>query len=250
MCYQQYSLGWKQIATRVVLIYNTRITTMNILDKITALYAPHECVGCQREGAVWCLACRPSAPQAVRRCYRCKAADPDNLTCKACRRSTPLTRVQASTRYELTAKAVLWQLKFGRMRAAATEIAAFMQPSFEKLKGSEVIVVHIPTATSRVRMRGYDQAKLIARACAGRAGLRHASLLMRTGQERQVGVRRSQRLTQLENAFRIKNPVLVKGAHIVLVDDVVTTGATLEAAAKVLKAAGAKKIEAIVFAQA
>jgi ComF family protein len=146
-------------------------------------------------------------------------------------------------------KAVLWLLKFGRMRAAAAELTLCMSAAFETIE-KDAIVVHIPTATSRVRERGYDQAQLIAKACARHAKLRYISLLMRLGQERQVGVRRSQRLRQLEAAFRVKRPELVQGAHIILVDDVVTTGATLEAAAKVFKAAGAKKVEAIVFAQA
>lgn len=99
-------------------------------------------------------------------------------------------------------------------------------------------------------MRGYDQARLIARACARQADLPHASLLLRLGQQRQVGLKRQQRLSQLEQAFEIRNTERVRGAHIMLVDDVVTTGATLEAATKVLKAAGANRVEAIAFAQA
>ncbi len=223
---------------------------MSFIDKITGLYAPHVCAGCEKEGAILCLSCQDTLIPAVHRCYRCHAADPASKTCKNCRRTNALFRVQAAVRYEKAAKDVLWQLKFGNARAAAEDIAHVMQPFLEMYRGQNVIVVHIPTATSRVRTRGYDQAKLLARSCARHAGLQHAPLLMRLGQQRQVGLRREQRLSQLENAYRVRNSGHVRGAHILLIDDVVTTGATLETAAKTLKQAGAKKIEAIVFAQA
>lgn len=223
---------------------------MSFIDKIISLYAPHECVGCKNEGAILCLSCQKKLSPAVRRCYRCHAADTSSRTCKNCRRTSALFRVQAVCRYEKTAKDALWQLKFGNARAAAADIAHVIQPVSESIKGQNVIVVHIPTATSRVRIRGYDQAKLIAQMVACRAQLRHTSLLMRLGQQRQVGLHRDQRLSQLENAYQVRNADGVRGAHVVRIDDVVTTGATLEAAAKTLRAAGAQKIEAIVFAQA
>lgn len=223
---------------------------MSFIDKITSLYAPHECVDCEKEGAVLCISCQKKLSSAVCRCYRCHAAVPDGRTCAGCRHTSSLFRVQAACRYEKAAKDALWQLKFGNARAAAVDIAQVMQPLLEQFRGQNVVVVHIPTATSRVRMRGYDQAKLIARICARYTKLRHAPLLMRMGQQRQVGLRREQRLSQLENAYQVRNEASVRGAHIVLVDDVVTTGATLEAAAKTLKQAGARKIEAVVFAQA
>jgi predicted amidophosphoribosyltransferase len=75
------------------------------------------------------------------------------------------------------------------------------------------------------------------------------TLLARRGQSRQVGARRMQRTTQLVDAFHPIRPSLIQGAHILLVDDIVTTGASLEAAARVLKQAGAKRIDAVVFAQ-
>jgi len=73
---------------------------------------------------------------------------------------------------------------------------------------------------------------------------------MRLGQQQQHTTTRAQRLTQLTHAYVVPHPELIAGQHVVLVDDVITTGATLEAAARAVKAAGAKRVSAIVFAQA
>ena len=67
---------------------------------------------------------------------------------------------------------------------------------------------------------------------------------------RQVGANRRERLRQLHSAFRVVRPDVVRGRHIVLVDDVLTTGATLETAARVLLNAGAARVSAVVLAQA
>lgn len=100
-----------------------------------------------------------------------------------------------------------------------------------------------------MRERGYDQAKLLARKLAREARLPYADCLARSGQAHQVGSNRSQRLSQLSDAFRITKPRTVQNAYILLVDDVLTTGATLEAAAKVLHATGASSVDAVVFAR-
>jgi ComF family protein len=146
------------------------------------------------------------------------------------------------------AKELTRRFKFHYARAAARPIAQLMSealPFFAR----DTIIVHIPTATVRRRQRGFDQAELLARQLARSQHLLQAALLARQGQSRQVGATREQRLQQLINGFHPRKPYLIKGAHILLVDDVTTTGATLEAAAKVLKQAGAKRIDAVVFAQ-
>jgi predicted amidophosphoribosyltransferase len=91
---------------------------------------------------------------------------------------------------------------------------------------------------------------LIAKAVAAeQKKMRHASLLARYGQTRQVGATRQKRQQQVDNMFAVRKPELIKDAHILLIDDILTTGASLEAAAKILKAAGAKQVDAAVFAQ-
>jgi ComF family protein len=113
---------------------------------------------------------------------------------------------------------------------------------------SDAVLVPVPTATSRVRARGYDQSKLLARAVARRQSLPVLNCLARHGQTHQVGATRQQRLSQLSTAFRVIRPARLAGRHVILVDDVTTTGATLELAAQKLLAAGARRVDAVTFA--
>jgi ComF family protein len=194
----------------------------------------------------WCL---PDSCQVVPdRCYRCYKQTQDSRVCESCRRSSSLRHVWVRTEYMGIAKQLIRAYKFGRARAAVQPIADMMLESLPYFKPNTVIT-HVPTATSRERLRGYDQSELIAKALSRQSGLHHVTLLTRRGQSRQVGATHEQRLTQLESAFRPLRSSLLQGAHVVLVDDIVTTGATLEAAARTLKLAGAKRVDGIVFAQ-
>ncbi len=128
------------------------------------------------------------------------------------------------------------------------EIAVLMRPQLVYF-GTEVLLVPVPTATTRVRERGYDQAVVLARELSRLSGRTSACPLVRLGQAHQVGASRAARLRHLDGAFRVRYSDKIKGAHIVLIDDVCTTGATLESAARALREAGAKQVDALVFAQ-
>jgi ComF family protein len=160
----------------------------------------------------------------------------------------PIKRIWAVTEYQGLAHQLLHSFKFERAIAAAPIIAAAISDSIPFLP-KDTIIVSVPTATSRIRQRGYDHADLIANHFANLRGLSKINAACRLTQSRQVGANRHQRKTQLIGAFTIIRPDAIKGANILIIDDVATTGATLEALAGSLKSAGAKTICAAVFAQ-
>lgn len=222
---------------------------MFILERLLSVIAPHICIGCEAEGSLLCRWCCTELIEPLpERCYRCHALSPDSRVCEKCRSHSPLRHVWIVTPYAGAAKQLVHKLKFERASAAAHPIARSMCEILPFLPPN-IVVTHIPTATSRIRQRGYDQAALLAKAIAQEKGLAASPLLGRLGQVRQVGASRKKRHEQLNTAFYSLKAKTILNQDILLVDDIVTTGSSIEAAARVLKQSGAKSVSAIVFAQ-
>lgn len=221
---------------------------MSFLDKLIGKIAPHNCLACGDEGHLLCAACTDRLTMVTERCYRCRKVSPGGLTCSGCRSVSQLDRVQVATVYSGSAKALIWQLKLAGARAAARIMAKRMTLVLGQATEA-AIIMPVPTATGRVRQRGYDQAGLLAHELARQTRLPRLDCLVRHGQSHQHGVPRHKRLTQLASAFHVRRPNSLRGTNVLLVDDVITTGATLQAAAAALKLAGAARVEAVVFAR-
>lgn len=222
---------------------------MFILEKLLDVIAPESCLVCQREGSILCSWCAPDACLPLpSRCVACQAQTTNFATCPKCRPKTQLTRVWVATEYTATAKELVKALKFGYKRSAAEPIAKYMHRACEFVP-KETIIMPIPTASLRVRQRGFDHAFLIAKHFARANNHSVNTSLKRLGQSRQVGSTRSDRLQQLKGAFVVTKPQEIRGKSVILIDDVFTTGATLKTASMTLKQAGAKSVSAIVFAQ-
>lgn len=184
-------------------------------------------------------------------CYKCHKSPAPGMLCDHCRPTSPLTALQVVNVHDGIAKQLVHRLKFERAIAAAKPIARSMAALLPSLfhGADNVCITSVPTASSRIRARGYDQAACLARYIAKECNLPYRAVLGRLTQTRQVGASRAQRITQLEEAFYVRNNVIDKIRVVILVDDVMTTGSSLDACATALRKAGVQKVFGLVFAR-
>ena len=220
----------------------------SILEKTISVIAPHRCISCSKENNVLCDGCAATVfgdgPEV---CFLCNKPVGSSIVCTACRQQTALDHVWMAAVYEGAVKQLIRAFKFERVRAAYRPLAEAMADVVPYL--DDVVVVHVPTAPDRVRQRGYDQSQLMAREIAKRRGWQYAPLLRRRSSVRQVGSTRAVRMRQAHGAFELSRSAQVGGRHVLLVDDVTTSGATLLAAAKLVAQAGAVRVDAVVAAK-
>lgn len=223
---------------------------MRLLEHFFKVIAPSNCLGCQTEGSLICLYCVDDLfPTESSRCYMCNKLTKNFAVCPACRRKTPLRHVFTRAEYTEASRELVHKMKFSYSGEAADIIARELLNTIPSLP-EDTLIVPVPTITSHVRQRGLDHTKRIARELSSLSSLRFYPALLRLGQHRQVGSKRSERISKVAGSFRHINTLPVADRPILLVDDVLTTGSTLNEAAETLKLAGAKHISAVVFARA
>jgi ComF family protein len=153
----------------------------------------------------------------------------------------------AAGRYSGVLRGAIHAMKFKHQREVATVLAGLLAAALSPAQPKSISVMSVPTATARARRRGFDHAAVIAKRVAANLNLPYEQALFRRSSQRQVGLNREGRLYQAKNQFGFKGNN--EPERILLIDDVVTTGATLSACARELKQAGARQVVAAVLAQ-
>lgn len=214
------------------------------------------CVGCGSEGQALCTMCSTSEILPFgEKCWSCNRLSLRSQTCASCRASGAPNFVWINTDYEKIAKCLVSEYKFRHNRAAAQPISELMSETLlyfnqdEQLISKNYLIVPVPTASSRIRQRSFDHADLLAKNIAHKLKYEYRRALLRKGQLRQTGSKRAQRLKQISGSFYVKPYASIKSRNILLIDDVVTTGATISEAASTLRRAGARSVDALVFAK-
>ena len=174
----------------------------------------------------------------------------DEHSCGRCLVKPPMiARTRAAMEYGDVARSLVMKLKYGRKVGAAETMATFMSPLAES--GPESILAPVPLHRSRLWSRGFNQSALIARSLATRLGIEVSNDLVkrvrRTRPLRGMGI--TQRNREVARAFAVPEREKVDGRHILLIDDVLTSGSTSDACAKVLLKAGASRVDLLCFAR-
>ena len=216
-----------------------------VLRYIARLIAPPSCVVCGSEGRVVCRQCADGLVMPQRSlCFWCGTSSTNGQTCNLCQSVIALKGLVVASAYTGAARELIGLLKYHRQRDAAAALAATLTPLLDPT--SFDAVTSVPVATSRLRQRGYNQSELIAKAVARSLALPYRPLLRRIRNTQQVGKSRRQRLEQVSGVF------VARGApppRVLIIDDVLTTGATLNSCAVSLKQAGAAEIWGAVAAR-
>ncbi len=117
---------------------------------------------------------------------------------------------------------------------------------------TSIIIIPIPLSRKRLRQRGYNQSELLGKFLSDKLSIRIENNVLYKIKETisQVEIKdRNKRLKNLEGAFEVKNAEIIKNKNVILIDDITTTGATLNEARRILKTAGAKKVIGLTVAK-
>ena len=220
-----------------------------------------------------CALCWTEFPlQTPDSCARCgdsldapaSAARPVTASlCRPCRLAPPpFVRAVAYGLYQGRMKAAIHALKYDRLHPAARGMGQMLAEAIAKLAGeapSEMLVVPVPLHRSRFALRGFNQARLLAENALGflrkshpewRLTLASSTLMRLRATESQAGLSSRERRVNVRNAFSVSDPAAVTLKHILLIDDIFTTGATARAAALALTKAGAASVWVATLARA
>ena len=214
---------------------------------------PPKCVGCGAEGQQICPDCLQKIQYTSRNsCIYCGRSLPVRGICPRCRQHPPVYQeVRSLAGFEGVIREIVINLKYrsdlGLSLVAAEMMAGLVQRENWQLE----MVVPVPLSQKRVKERGYNQAAALAfpLSLLLKLPLRSKALIRIRDTKSQVHLNAAERKANVQGAF-LADPQLVRGSRVLLVDDVYTTGATLNAAAEALCSAGCNDVRVVTLAKA
>jgi ComF family protein len=261
------TLAWRAVA-RVL-----RSTAIGTLDSLTSVLFPADCRVCNAPLPGFsrlpiCPSCWNQLPEQTGiLCARCGEALPlpsadHEALCRVCRSAQPpFRKAVAHGAYAGTLRTLLHLLKYDGMQPIAKRLGVLLASRILATADlpASLLVVPVPLHDAKRRQRGFNQAELLARAALTamrrsrprlRLTLAAGALRRQRSTESQAALSPHQRRANLRAAFFVPRPERVSGRHVLLIDDMYTTGSTARACASVLHRAGAESVWVATVARA
>jgi ComF family protein len=224
-----------------------------IKDIALNLLFPQRCVGCGKEGGLICPACHRNMPRIVPPvCPRCGKSQPNGVICSGCAGWQPnIDGIRSPFRFDGVIRQAVHQFKYQNLRTLAVPLSRFLQEYLTANPIPVEVLVPVPLHPRRLRERGYNQSAMLAENLGKLTDLPLVpDCLIRTRfsipQARTENV--EERKKNVAGVFTCRSRVL-QNKRVLLIDDVATTGMTLDACARALKEGGAASVWGLVLAR-
>jgi len=214
---------------------------------------PPRCGGCGQRGSLWCAACRAQV-QPVRDpvCSHCGRPQHDPALCPQCRHSPlEIDGIRSAVLFEGPLREAIHHLKYSGRTSLAEPLGAYLEARWRIAPLPADLIVPVPLHAARQRERGYNQSALLAIPLSrvSKLPVAEPALTRVKATTPQVTLNAAERKANVCAAFEARCD-LVRGRRVLLVDDVCTTGATLESSSIALRQAGATSVWALTLARA
>jgi ComF family protein len=216
-------------------------------------FFPRRCIGCGRVGDFLCPDCLAKLPRLLPPfCPHCGRPQTSGIVCASCRqRQTEIDGIRSPFKFDEVVRKSIHELKYRNLKAISLCLAGLLADYLKANPLPGEALVGVPLHPRRLRQRGYNQSSLLARELGGRIGLQVIEdCLVRIKealpQVRAVDV--EERRKNVADAFVCRDE-RVNGKQIMLIDDVCTSGATLESCAAALKNRGATSVWGLTLAR-
>ncbi len=231
---------------------------MLLKELLKRIFYPKDltCSVCKREsfsGESICEGCKAIMPYNNKSvCGHCGRATPYPIEyCDYCKdKQTYLDMARSVYEYEYPLNILVRRLKYSRERFLAEDFAREMLPLYFRSIGYADCILFVPMTDKRKRERGYNQSEELAKAFSrlSEVPILDDVLVKTKDTDSQVGLDRKERLKNVKGSVSVRNRALIKNKRVLIIDDVMTTGSTLEVLAEKLKDAGASEVVAVTVA--
>lgn len=219
---------------------------------LTELFFPSYCVNCEKEGEWLCSDCEEKIIKSKSSfCFKCNTLTDEYKACNRCKRNSSLKGVLILGYYsnDILRKAI-WDFKFNFIKDIGFKLGEMLAFNIkDKVNFKNSAFIEVPLSKKRFKWRSFNQAEILSLKLSEIINIPYIKGALRRIKETQtqLGLSRKERIKNISSAFRAVKEVPYK--KVFLVDDVLTTGATLEECAKELRKAGVKEVWGVVLAK-